>query len=75
MTGDNLDIKQFDTKMGRKEIRIVRCFVRERQSSTELERRIGLEEIVDIVRRCRIRCHGHEQREKTRQNAASARRS
>ena len=32
MTGDNLDIKQFDTKIGRKEIRIVRCFLRERQS-------------------------------------------
>ena len=75
MTGDNLDIKQFDTKIGRKEIQIVWCFVRERQSSTELERRIGLEEIVDIVRRCRIRVHRHEQHEKTRQNAASARRS
>ena len=63
MTGDNLDINQFDTKMGRKEIRIVRCFVRERQSSTELERRIASEEIVDKMGSCRLRCHGHVQRE------------
>ena len=35
-------------------------FPRERQPSTELRRRLGVETITgDVMRRCRLRWHGH----------------
>ena len=36
--------------------------LKERQSSTELRRNLDIEAIADVMRRCRLRWHGHVER-------------
>ena len=36
--------------------------LKERQPSTELRKCLGEEAIGDVIRNCRLRCHGHVER-------------
>ena len=83
---------ELESKMERTEMRMIRwmCCVslRERQPSTELRRRLGVEATADVMRRFRLGWHGHVERKddadyvktsaklmeegKTRQNTLSA---
>ena len=38
------------------------CFPERKTSSTELRRRLGIEAIGDVMRRCRLRWHVHVER-------------
>ena len=61
---------ELETKMERTEMRMIKwmCGVvpGERQPSIELRRRLGAEAIGDVMRRCRLRWHGHGKKEKGR---------
>ena len=57
---------ELESMMERTEMRMIRwmCGVslKERQPSTELRRKLDIEAIGDVMRRCRLRWHGHVER-------------